>query len=87
MKKILLVFFLIGINLVFAESYDELYFHVIKEYGEERIQDFRNIWNYASKSGAKEVSWKVVKKLLKDGQCLMEATDESIILQEWENKI
>lgn len=87
MKKILLVFFLIEINLVFAESYDELYFHVIKECGEERIQDFRNIWNYALKSGAKEVSWEVVKKLLKDGQCLMEATDESIILQEWENKI
>ena len=87
MKKILLVFFIIGINLVSAESYDELYFRVIKEYGEKRIQDFRNIWNYASKSGAKEVSWEIVKKLLKDGQCLMEATDESIILQEWENKI
>ena len=87
MKKILLVFFLIRASLIFAESYDELYFHVIKEYGEERIQDFRNIWNYASKSGAKEVSWEIVKKLLKDGQCLMEAEDESIILQEWENKI
>ena len=87
MKKILLVFFLIGISLVSAESYDELYFHVIKEYGEERIQDFHNIWNYASKNGAKEVSWEIVKKLLKDGQCLMEATDESIILQEWKNKI
>lgn len=37
MKKILLVFFIIGINLVSAESYDELYFHVIKECGEERF--------------------------------------------------
>ena len=87
MKKILLVFFLIGTSLIFAESYDELYFHVIKEYGEERIQDFHNIWNYASKNGAKEVSWEIVKRLLKDGQCLMEAEDESIILQEWKNKI
>ena len=87
MKKILLVFFLFWANLIFAESYDELYFHVIKEYGEERIQDFHNIWNYASKNGAKEVSWEIVKRLLKDGQCLMEAEDESIILQEWKNKI
>ena len=87
MKKLLLVFFLFGASLIFAESYDELYFHVIKEYGEERIQDFHNIWNYASKNGAKEVSWEIVKRLLKDGQCLMEAEDESIILQEWKNKI
>ena len=87
MKKILLVFFLIGASLIFAESYDELYFHVIKEYGEERIQDFHNIWNYALKNGAKEVSWEIVKRLHKDSQCLMEAEDESIILQEWKNKI
>lgn len=71
MKKILLTFVLIGIGSAFAESYDELYFRVVKEYGEERVQDFNNIWNYALENGAKELSWETVNELLKNGQCLV----------------
>ena len=71
MKKILLTFVLIGIGSAFAENYDELYFHVVKEYGEERVQDFNNIWKYALESGAKELSWETVNDLLKNGQCLV----------------
>lgn len=70
MKKILLTFVLIGIGSIFAESYDELYFRVVKEYGEERIQDFNNIWNYALENGIKEISWETVNDLLRNGRCL-----------------
>jgi len=68
MKRIKILFLLIG-SLAFAENYDELYFKVCEAFGEERISDLNNIYNYAQQEGY-ELDWETVKQLLETPACL-----------------
>jgi len=68
MKKIIYILLLLGFDC-FAEDYEQLYFKVVSEYGEDRISDFQNIWSYAEENNY-ELSWQILKELLDNPQCL-----------------
>lgn len=77
MKKVLLVLILFGIGFAFAEeteteteNYEELLVQVEKEYGEDRVGDFQNIWRYAEDKGIETLSWETVKRCLDTPCCL-----------------
>lgn len=83
MKKVLLVLILFGIGFAFAEeteteNYEELLVQVEKEYGEDRVGDFQNIWRYAEDKGIETLSWETLKKCL-DTPCCLEAGENDEI--------
>lgn len=81
MKKVLLVLILFGIGFAFAEeteNYEELLVQVEKEYGEDRVGDFQNIWRYAEDKGIETLSWETVKKCLDTPCCLETGENDEI---------
>ena len=81
MKKVLLVLILFGIGFAFAEeteNYEELLIQVEKEYGEDRVGDFQNIWRYAEDKGIEALSWETVKRCLDTPCCLETGENDEI---------
>lgn len=83
MKKVLLVLILFGIGFAFAEeteteNYEELLVQVEKEYGEDRVGDFQNIWRYAEDKGVETLSWETVKRCLDTPCCLETGKNDEI---------
>lgn len=83
MKKVLLVLILFGIGFAFAEeteteNYEELLVQVEKEYGEDRVGDFQNIWRYAEDKGIETLSWETLKKCLDTPCCLETGENDEI---------
>lgn len=81
MKKVLLVLILFGIGFAFAEeteNYEELLIQVEKEYGEDRVGDFQNIWRYAEDKGIETLSWETVKRCLDTPCCLETGENDEI---------
>jgi hypothetical protein len=62
MKKLILALFLSFCILpAFSENYEQLYQKVVINYGEDRISDFNNIWNYCVDNNIENLSWDTVK--------------------------
>lgn len=81
MKKVLLVLILFGIGFAFAEeteNYEELLIQVEKEYGEDSIEYFQNIWRYAEDKGIESLSWETVKRCLDTPCCLEDGDNDEI---------
>lgn len=85
MKKFIIALLLCGFvaSTLFSEevTYEDFYNRVYFTYGEERLEDFTKIWNYAISIKAKNLNWETIAYLLENPQCLCVADKDDKLLE------